>query len=222
MILPLVFIYAGNIFGVFRLFVISIILENILRRILLYTLPEIFPTIGFESFHHYSDYWLISQLPIFMAGILSFYFFNFFCSYKLQKGKSNFDKWLLVLCLLMVIAFINATTFKNIIKNDVLYGVTFAFIVPILTCRQIDWIISKIFIFFGTYSLYLMHGLAIIILKNSIGQNSIISSDLGSDLAFIALFFLLVILTTLISIITHKIVETPGMNLGKKVIQMFK
>lgn len=219
MILPLIFIYSGNVFCVFRLFVISIFLENILRRILLYTLPRIFPTIGFESFHHYSDYWLVSQLPIFMAGILSFYFFNFFSSYKLNKGKSHFDKWLLVLCLLMVVAFIDATTFKNIIKNDVLYGVAFAFIVPILTCCQAGWI-SKVFIFFGTisYSLYLMHGVAIIILKNLIEQDSVINSDF----AFIALFFLLVILTTLISVITQKIVETPGMNLGNKVIQVFK
>lgn len=219
MILPLVFIYAGNIFGVFRLFVISIILENILRRVLIYILPGIFPNIGFESFHHYSDYWLISQLPIFMAGILSFYFFNFF-SYESQKRKSNFDKWLLVLFLLMIIAFINTVTFKNIIKNDVLYGITFAFIVPILICRQISFIISKIFLFFGTisYSLYLMHGASIIIIKNIISQNFVIKSDFF----FVFSFILLVMLTTLISIFTHKLIETPGMNLGKKVTQIFK
>lgn len=84
MILPLIFIYAGNVFDVFKMFVTSIIIENILRRILIYALPWVFPDIGFESFRHYSDYWLISQLPVFMAGVLSFYFF----SYQLKKEKA--------------------------------------------------------------------------------------------------------------------------------------
>lgn len=147
----------------------------------------------------------------------SFIFLLFFLSIKKRKG--HFDKWLLVLCLLMVIAFINVTTFKNIIKNDVIYGVVFSFVVPILTCYQIGGMINKGLLFFGTisYSLYLMHGVAIIILKNLLSQDAVIKNDF----AFIFSFISLVILTALISIITHKIIEISGINLGKKVARMF-
>ena len=149
--------------GLFKLLLLSIVVENLLRRVLLYALPSIFPEIGQDAFHHFSDYWFFSQLPVFVGGLLACRLFDFLRSI----GPSDRDRWLLAGGSLLLVAFMSVSTYRNLIKNELLYGAVFALMVPILCLYPVPGVLGQIFKSFGkfSYSLYLMHGLGIMLLR---------------------------------------------------------
>jgi peptidoglycan/LPS O-acetylase OafA/YrhL len=77
LLLPAIFFQVRTGLGLFKLFLLSIVVENLLRRVVLYGLTPFFPDIGYDAFHHYSDYWFFSQLPVFVGGLLACWLFDF-------------------------------------------------------------------------------------------------------------------------------------------------
>jgi len=155
--------------------------------------------------------WFFAQLPVFGLGILA---------YLLLRNQPSKNKALggafTFLSLFMVGAFLQTSTYMDSIPIHFFYGISFFALTLGLYFHPLKIFVNPLTQWFGkiSYSLYLAHYIFLPYLRNWIDLG-----PLGKTLQFVLYTILLLIISTVVSYATYRLVELPGMNLGKKLIR---
>lgn len=153
----------------------------------------------------------ITQLPVFSLGMLAFFIVS--NKYKLEEIKLSSLAYMAVTMLIYCYVVIN---------YDFLYSIVFFLLLVILTKKAYPLFSNKILAKIGkvSFSLYLMHFI-IMTFFNRHGWLSWVKIDstLSAVLYFIFAYFCIFAVSYIASVITHKFIEIPGQNLGRKLIK---
>lgn len=165
---------------------------------------------GFNIKKNYFIYFnIINQLPVFIVGI----------SYYLYREKLKMD-WNHRFDFLFFILFliISLTLFYFNFNFIFPFSSAFAFIFLIEIFRNHNFLNNKVLVRIGqvSFSMYLLHFifasyLAPIIISKINFQNDII--------AFMSIYFLIVLVTFICALFSEKIVEKPGIEIGRRLIK---
>jgi peptidoglycan/LPS O-acetylase OafA/YrhL len=188
-----------------------------LRMLLLFILSQHVPIGDKRLWSDFLFYYLPNQLPIFGLGIILYFLIY-------DKKNLNFSpKFLFYSCLIIV--FFLAIQPGLFIPDIFCYGIVF--LVAIFSLHKYIPIIlnNRIFIHLGqiSYSLYLTHqGVIYFVKKYSLINLINTHNEPLAILNFFVNYFLVVILSVLISTILYHIIEEPGIKTGAKVIKIFR
>jgi peptidoglycan/LPS O-acetylase OafA/YrhL len=190
----------------------SLILSRVLSSAAVHLFSPYYPDSQQYLVHSFSSLWFVSQLPVFMLGILL---------YQIIKKYPDKDKqtasFLLCVSLFLFIAFLNVHTFGDLLPKHVLYGIAFLMFSLSLHFSPRTLLVNSITTLIGrlSFSIYIVHVMVLNILHSVYDNGFILKGNSG----FIAAFLLVLVLSTGVSYVTHKFVEVPGINLGKKIIK---
>ena len=163
---------------------------------------------------------LFHQLPTFAMGMITFFIYNYLKTNTATKRLGvvvliGGIVGLLGFCYFLHLYLGDPRPLYSIYVMTAFYGVIFTGLVispaKILT--------NRVFVFFGTisYSLYLNHPMLVKNL-NPVYQN-IYSLRLPNSIRLATCFIVTLIPLTILSYLTYKLIEQPGMALGKTVIK---
>jgi len=204
-ILPFLFSKIRTINHAIICFEISIVIRPILYMILIRFNP-----IGSDYlWGHYLGFYFPNQLPVFCLGIIMYFIvikkqnlydikgetlflLGLFCVFEVTIGKDFFAPHHIVVTLAFLLFAISISIYKNILA------------------------INPLFSYFGkiSFSMYLVHYQVLIALT----RVNFIDYAKNGTINFILRYIITVILTSIISTISYKIIELPFQNLGKRLI----
>lgn len=162
----------------------------------------------------YLFYWFPNQLPVFSLGMLSYFLIDKTKNIHFNKiwGFLGIFVGFLILLLLAV---------SNITNSSIhfIFSIVFVYIVWLFSKFNSKLIINKITVLIGklSFSMYLTHFLVIQFV--GVITNHIRAS---SELQFIVLYLITVIVTAGVSFISYKVIEKPFINLGNNLITRMK
>lgn len=164
-----------------------------------------------ELWTEFTYYNFITQLPAFGLGIIS-YFLIVKKDYEIAPISA------------LIIFFIITGHFiwGIIIPNFILIGICFLILICILSIKEYKIFVNKFTLFLGkiSYSAYLVHFAVLHWLERTITLNHFINEYSYNSflLNFTLRLSLVICITTIISYVFFKIIETPFQKLGKKII----
>jgi peptidoglycan/LPS O-acetylase OafA/YrhL len=167
-----------------------------------------------KSFYHFS---FLHQLPIFAIGVLVFYLYESFIEDK------NVDRvWGVVL--LAAFVFIYDAILSGNLQNVVLEGLYWqavAYGCLLLGLSIFPWkvIVNRFTMFLGliSYSVYLSH--TTIIVAFAFLYSRIYSLGMSTSLKFLVSALITLSVIILISYVSYRLIEEPGMRLGRWLIR---
>jgi len=159
--------------------------------------------------------WFFSQLPIFILGILLYQ-----VVIKFPEKDKQIALPLLLISFLLFYSFLGANTFSNLLPNHFLYGIAFFLFSLSLHFYPQIFFVNRMTIFIGrlSFSIYVAHFLVLKIV------GPFLTSRLATqgNIEFLTIFLIITTLSIGVSFFTHKFIETPGINIGKKIIEKFQ
>jgi len=160
----------------------------------------------------FTYFWFFSQLPVFILGILLYHLIK---KYPLKDNKMAL--FLLCVSVFLFAAFLNSYTSVDLLPRHFLFGSAFVIFALSLHFSTRTPLVNGATIWIGrlSFSIYLAHFMVINILAMIMKNNGITLEGNGE---FVLTFLLVLLLSTGASYIIHKLIEVPGINLGKKII----
>lgn len=156
--------------------------------------------------------WFFSQLPVFILGILLFHIIN-----KYPKGEKSTAILLLVSSFYLFAALLTVSTYRNMLPKHFLFGVAFLVFSLALYYLPNIFLINKVTIWIGrlSFSIYLVHFMVLNILKKIFSNGFWLDGNYGYGVACL----LVLSISICISYVTYRVIELPGINLGKQIIE---
>lgn len=211
LLFPLLFYALKNFrFAIIATFITAIIVQTL--RLFLLTLPPVQqnPDLQFYLFMFFP-----SQLPVFLIGMVSFFYFHEKISLKKQRQIQ-----LLLACLGILLLAQQITHFK-IIAGHYIYGLFFTMLLLGLSKFPSKLLVNSFMVNVGkiSFSLYLCH-MAVYYWLTQFGLDHFLPTDpyLNFALRFIILFGL----SSIVATILFLVVEKNGITLGKKLINKYE
>ena len=210
MIFPLVFRFVTDYRRALSLFLITIVTSSAFEYILVYLqLPDV-------QLHRYYHFSFLHQLPIFAAGVLAFYLYEGFI-----KDKQIDSSWGIVLLGMFLFIYIALLGGKLNVVMDSLYWQAIAYGCLLLGLSIFPWrlVVNKFTGFLGliSYSFYLSHTTVITVFRPL--YSNFYSLEIPTTFRFFFSAATTVAVVILISYISYKLIEEPGMNLGRLLIR---
>jgi peptidoglycan/LPS O-acetylase OafA/YrhL len=166
-----------------------------------------------DRYYHFS---FLHQLPNFAAGVLVFYLYESFI-----KDKEIDRSWGMVLLGLFVFLYATLLSGKLNVIMDPLYwqGITYGCLLLGLSIFPWKIAVNKFTIFLGliSYSVYLSHTTVIVASKPI--YSKIYSFGMSTSLEFLSSAFIILGIVLLVSYVSYRLIEEPGMRLGRWLIR---
>ena len=182
-----------------------------LTMLLISTVVNILLTGTYADQNNFLRLFIGTQLPVFSLGILAFFIVT--NKDKLSEIKLSILSYLALIILIYCYVAIN---------YDFLYSIVFFLLLIILTQKAYPLFSNRILAKIGkvSFSLYLMH-FVVMTFFNSNGWLTWVKIDSTLSATFYFILAYLCIFTSgyICSVFTHKFIEVPGQNLGRKIIQ---
>ncbi|MDR1091554.1 MAG: acyltransferase [Prevotella sp.] len=202
MLFPFLFSKIKNINSAFRFVLITLLFSSAMHFILKGT---------YADQGNFLEYYFIAQLPVFSLGMLAFF---------IIMGKLNIDDIKRPsICLLAATIFIYCYI---PVPYDFVYSIVFFLLLVILSQKAYRIFSNRILAAIGkvSFSLYLMHFVMQTFFNRFDWLSWIkIDNTLTACLYYILAYICLFIASYAASILTHKFIEIPGQNLGRKLIK---
>lgn len=189
----------------------ALVLSHVASKLATIVLTPMYPGDRSYLVSSFTFLWFFSQLPVFLLGVLTFH---------VVRGNRRSDEVLsaalVVTSAFLGLAFLKVTTFRTLIPQHVLYGVVFVLFAAALRFHPHTIFVNRFTTLVGRYSfsIYITHFMVRDALKAVFANGFPLAGDFG----FAAAFVLLLALSTGVSSLTHRFVEAPGIDLGKRVI----
>lgn len=215
LVVPYLFIKLNNILSAFIALFLSLILEKVLTIGVVFYLSPYFPDSQQYLVDTFTTFWFFSQLPIFILGILL---------YHVIKNDPSSDKrkaWPLLFIASLFFTFcLSMPSYLKIVPDHFSYGIAFWFFCLSLHYLPHPLFVNRITVVIGrlSFSIYLVHFMVLNLMNSLFPNGFIINGNIG----FVFVFCLVLTLSALISFATHHLVEIPGINYGKKIINNFQ
>jgi peptidoglycan/LPS O-acetylase OafA/YrhL len=223
---PLIFHFLGispkktAVFVLFGIFYIKILgyADSWLRYHFFSEIPD-------RIWEFFTNLWFPSQLPVFLIGFLAY---HILCNDSVKSlAKNRF--W--VGCLLFFLAMTLLSLLRGnsgFVPSCFFVVLTLAGIIIAISGGQLPFLVNPFICYIGkiSYSCYLVHFAALGITLKLLGIHltaDLTFLDTGHSFSNLLLFAKIItitlILTVIISTITLRLVENPGIALGRKIIQ---
>lgn len=213
LLFPLIYRYANNLQKAFTFFLVALVIASIYTSLLSHYYrmdADQFRSVLQRSFLHY--------LPVFALGMVVFFVFE-----KFIQNKSLPRRWGAML--IAAGGFGASALFDGYLKFllDPLYwqAVIYSLFLLGLSIFPVGVVVNRLTLFWGklSYSLYLNHPILVLALIPV--YRIIYASQLPVELKYAACFLIVLAILTIISYITYRFIEKPGMELGTKIIRTF-
>lgn len=221
--LPLIFLKVNNLKKSFLLFLLSILGLFILQSILshfVFASPS-------RLWTEFLLFWFPAQLPVFSLGILLFFLIfktDFLIAINARCFEEKEKPIISAILFLLMVVYLAVFLFNlPIIPDYVKFSLGFSLFIFGLSIYPLRLFVNKFWSFLGkiSYSCYLMHMVVLTLIGTYL--MGIITQYISNTYAIFAVTYMCVITgTVLVSVITHKYIETPGILLGKKIIGLIE
>ncbi|HVN16418.1 MAG TPA: acyltransferase [Anaerolineales bacterium] len=190
--------------------VASLFLQKLLAVTLNPILRQVIPTYIVNSYFYF---WLFAQLPVFGLGILAYQIARNPQSHRDPKLGVG----LLVTSLFLFLAFLNVSSYMDLIHPHVFFGIGFLGLTLALFFHPIKILVNPIICWLGkvSYSLYLVHFILVVYIQKLIH----VQLPFGKSTQFVLYYLAVVLISSAISAVTYRFIEKPGIRLGKQLIQ---
>lgn len=169
--------------------------------------------------------WFPSQLPIFLIGFLAY---HVTCNGTVKRivQKRFWANSLLCFCAMGLLSFLRANS--SFIPTSIWIVLSFCGCVVAMSGGSIPWLINPALRYLGkiSYSCYLVHFAALGLTLRLFGIHLTAGStffetghSLSNLLLFCSIFASTLLLTVMISTVTLHLIETPGIGLGRRLIE---
>jgi peptidoglycan/LPS O-acetylase OafA/YrhL len=210
LVFPLIFRYVTDYRRALGFFFLSIVVSSIFEYLLVYLQ---IPDAQRDSYLHFS---FITQLPVFACGIFAYYLYEAFI--KDKKINRSWGILLLGGSLFLYDALLDGRL--NVVLGG-LYWQAIAFSGLLLGLSILPWkiLVNKLTTFIGliSYSVYLNHTTVIVALTSV--YSGIYLLEISTSLKFFLSALISFIIVILTSYISYRIIEEPGMRLGRWLIR---
>jgi peptidoglycan/LPS O-acetylase OafA/YrhL len=115
-------------------------------------------------------------------------------------------------------ALLKTSIFGVFLPSHILYGAAFLLFSLSLHFWPHTLLVNGITTFIGrlSFSIYLVHFIVVDTMTSLFTKYHI---TLDGTLGFVSAYLLILIISIIISYITHRLIETPGISLGKRIIK---
>ncbi len=214
LMMPYLFLKLTNI----KVTLIAIFLSLILSRILSVAVFQFFSSdySGDQQYvlNGFSLYWFFSQLPVFLLGILLYHIIK-----KYPDIDDRYASLILLVSLLLLflfLSFLKSDVFYGLLPKHFLYGVAFLvfalalhYLSPVIMVNKVTMLIGRL-----SFSIYLVHFAVLFAMQKLFPGGFILNGDSG----FVMASILILIVSICLSYVTHYMIEVPGINFGKRLI----
>ena len=209
-IIPLLYHRIKNINGALGLILASLILQSVLVAVYK---PLLLQYVTGYVVQPYFYLWFFAQLPVFGLGVLVYQILRD----RQPERNKNLGGVFILLFVFLYVAFLNTTTYLDLLPTHFFYGIAFVALTLGLYFYPMKFFVNPLTQWIGkiSYSLYLVHYLFLPYIKNWLP----LSANFGKTAQFAIYFLAILILSSGISYITYRLIEVPGMDLGKKLIR---
>jgi len=160
----------------------------------------------------FSNFWIFSQLPVFTLGILLYHVVT-----RYPDKNENLATPLVLLSLFLFAAFIKVETFSDLLPQHFLFGAAFFLFALSLHFSPQKIFVNKATTWIGklSFSIYLVHFMVLKIVGTYVSDRYILEGNTGFAIAFLVV----TVISVGISYVTYKLIELPGISLGKRIIE---
>lgn len=153
---------------------------------------------------------ILNMLPVFVLG-MSYYFISRQSLFIFSKKLS-----MLLLCLSLISAFLNFNYTFHITLTPLISGFAFIFLLNLF--EKHDWLNATFLMKLGkqSYSMYIIH--FVFAWQGSKLTNKFLFGQWHPSAILILCFFGTVLITYMISLLSERFIEKPGIALGRKLI----
>ena len=209
---PFLFSKLKNVKSSLVFILVTLLLGKILSVVAVYMISPLYPNTHYlvEDFTYL---WFFSQLPVFGIGILVY---NIIKEYRFKKDYA-LGMILFLIVLFLSVAFLVNSSYQDLFPARIIYGVIFGLLTLALHFGKIPVVNNIVFQWIGklSFSIYILHPAVLILFKSLFSNGFPISGDLGT----ITLSVVTLIISSALSFLTYFFIETPGIKLGKKLIE---
>jgi peptidoglycan/LPS O-acetylase OafA/YrhL len=195
--------------------VISLVANSVLLPLLKQTL---FAKFSSEQMWAYSHFWFPGQLPVFLVGILAYH-----AMVRFDSGKPNPSSgWTLIVASLVLLVALKDFNLSRLLPKHVAYAFAFGLLLLGLAQYPARLFVNVFMCRLGqlSFSAYLVHFAALFAVRRAVMGTPIWSRMPLGDLGRFALLATGgLVLTYAVSSLTHRWIEKPGIQLGKRLIR---
>ncbi len=160
----------------------------------------------------------LQNLPVFVCGVVTYrLFFDYLI--KMNQQTRHMTGYLLIASFIFIYAFLLTEYMQNIFWGmHILYGMSFSLLILGMGLKPFNFLVNAKTVWLGkaSYSLYLFHP---IIIFTFIPIYHLCYTHFSADISgFLVSLLITLIPLTVISLISHKYIERPGVALGEKLI----
>ena len=161
---------------------------------------------------YFSNFWFFAQIPIFTLGILLYHILSYF-----PAPNKDIATPLILLSAFLFTAFIKVEVFANLLSQQFLFGAAFFLFALSLHFHPHKLLVNKLTTWIGklSFSIYLVHFLVLKVVGGFVADRYTLQGNSG----FFVAFLLVTSVSVAVSFITYKMIELPGIELGKKIIK---
>ena len=224
LLLPFFFKYITSLHRAVLFTLISLLINIVFGQIMLLVLQPLFPqNQQYLIFFFLKSMCLPVQMSVFCLGfILYFIFFILKKTFQHQSDKSKKLSCYLYLMVSFYIIFSILVSNVQLLPYELfprpfIYTIAFLFFACALSIYPLPIFVNKITQKIGkvSYSMYLTHWIVIYTLKKiSYSYNF----PIYHDIQYFFYYILLIFFTYILSLLTYKFIEKPGIALGQKII----
>lgn len=205
LLLPFIMRKITNLLSTFKLLAISLILWNIVIFVI-----TRFPSLNSQAvMRFYISAFIITQLPVFICGIVLFHVI------RDHYDLDNMKPWSGILLFFSLLVYLSLEKVIYVLPTHFLPSVALTVFIYSQCLHPSKLIVNKFFIFIGkiSYSIFLTHFFVILYMSKYIN----FTIEINPIFNLIAHFGVLIVLSIAISIIVHYFIEIPGVRIGEKI-----
>lgn len=161
---------------------------------------------------YFSNFWFFAQLPIFTLGVLLYHLVKYF-----PDQNKGLAAPLIFLSVFLFTSFLKVEVYLGLLSQQFLFGTAFFLFALSLHFNPHKLFVNKLTTWIGklSFSIYLVHFLVLKVVGGFVADRYTLQGNSG----FFVAFLLVTSVSVAVSFITYKMIELPGIELGKKIIK---
>ena len=164
--------------------------------------------------------WFPSQLPVFMLGILLFFFVRGKDMAAHRTKAPNSRAWLTMLIFLLLFGVLPFVNFR-LVPDYMLYGLAFTGLIYSLALKPTRLIVNRVICYIGkiSYSCYIFHFFVIRLVAELLREGYFpFFGGLSATLQLIVYYLLTTGITIVFAFLSYRYIEETGIRMGRRII----
>ncbi len=218
LLVPLLISYVRDFSTAIAFFLVSLLVNWVLTGAAVsYWLDYYPPELGYLA-RSYGLLWFFAQLPVFALGVIAFHIIS---NNQFGARPKMFGRVMLVTAVVLWVAFLDVRSFQGLIPQHVFYGASFLCLALALAAHPTRLLVNPVMRTLGeiSFSLYVFHFVVLYVLEKMFFLKGF---PFHGNAGFVTAWLWVVVVSSLISFISYRYVERPGMAVGKFLIDLLE